>query len=219
MIVVGTAIFPDDGNSSFNDAIGFYGDAFAQQAIVPDLFDASQLVVQVAAGLDIETVARSLDDDYPGAVSSSENLPFPPAEVANLTNIRLLPVWLAIFVVLLGIATLLHVLLVTVSRRRSELAVLRSLGLTPRQTTTCLIWQALTITGLGLIVGVPLGLVIGKAAWIAVADPIGVATDAAPPFATIGLASQVAVVITVLVAFGPGRSAARPRPARSLRVE
>jgi ABC-type antimicrobial peptide transport system permease subunit len=77
----------------------------------------------------------------------------------------------------------------------------------------------LTITGLGLIVGVPLGLVIGKAAWIAVADPIGVATDAAPPFATIGLASQVAVVITVLVAFGPGRSAARPRPARSLRVE
>ncbi len=219
MLVVGTAIFPDDGEGSFNDAIGFYRDAFAQQAIVPNLFEASQLVVRVAPGLDIETVARSLNDEYPGAASSDENLPFPPAEVANLTNIRAVPVWLAAFVVLLGIASLVHVLLMTVSRRRTELAVLRSIGLTPRQTKACLVWQAVTITGLGLIVGVPLGLVIGKAAWFAVANPIGVATDVAPPLVTIGLAGIVAVVITVLVAVGPGRSAARPRPAQSLRVE
>lgn len=219
MLVVGTGIFPDDGDGSFNDAVGFYGDAFAEQAIVPDLFEASQLVVRVAPGLDLEAVGRSLDEQYPGAVSSGENLPSPPAEIANLTNIRAMPAWLAAFVVLLGVMSLLHVLLVTVWRRRSELAVLRSIGLTPRQTATCVMWQALTITGIGLLVGVPLGLIIGNAAWFAVADPTGVATDAAPPFATIGVAALLALAVAVLLALGPGWSAARARPATSLRVE
>lgn len=219
MLVVGTGIFPDDGEGSFNDAIGFYGDAFAEQAIVPDLFEASQLVVRVAPGIDIQGLGRSLNEEYPGAVSSGDNLPFPPAEVANLTNIRSMPVWLAAFVVLLGVASLLHVLLVTVWRRRSELAVLRSIGLTPRQTAACLIWQALTITGIGLVVGVPLGLVIGNAAWFAVANPIGVATDSAPPLTTIGSAVLVSLGAAVLLAIVPGWRAARARPAESLRVE
>ncbi len=219
MVVVGTAVFPDSGDESFTDAIGFFGDAFTERAIVPDLFDASQLVVRIAPGLVIETVARRLDNEYPGSASSGENVPLPPAEVSNLTNIRAAPVWLAAFVVLLGIASMLHVLLVTVSRRRSELAVLRSIGLTARQTTACLIGQALTITALGLIIGVPLGLIIGKAAWFAVANPIGVATDTAPPYATIAFAALVAMAITVLIALGPGWSAARLHPAQSLRVE
>jgi ABC-type antimicrobial peptide transport system permease subunit len=111
------------------------------------------------------------------------------------------------------------VLLVTVWRRRSELAVLRSIGLTPRQTATCVMWQALTITGIGLLVGVPLGLIIGNAAWFAVADPTGVATDAAPPFAAIGVAALLALAVAVLLALGPGWNAARARPATSLRVE
>ncbi|MEO6653271.1 MAG: ABC transporter permease [Ilumatobacteraceae bacterium] len=219
MVVVGTAIFPNSGDASFDDGIGFYGDAFAERAIVPDFFTASQLVVRVVPGLDIGTVAESLDAEYPGSASSAENRPFPPAEVANLTNIRAAPLWLAAFVILLGIASLLHVLLATVSRRRSELAVLRSIGLTARQTTACLVVQALTITGLGLIVGIPLGLMIGRAAWFTVAQPIGVDTDAAPPYATIGFAALVAVVITVLVAVGPGWSAARQHPAHFLRAE
>jgi ABC-type antimicrobial peptide transport system permease subunit len=218
-IVVGTAIFPDDGEGSFNDAIGFYGDAFAEQAIVPDLFEASQLVVRVAPGQDIQELGRSLNEEYPGAVSSGENLPLPPAQVANLTNIRSVPAWLAAFVVLLGVASLLHVLLVTVWRRRSELAVLRSIGLTPRQTAACLIWQALTITGIGLVVGVPLGLVMGNAAWFAVARPIGVATDADPPLTEIGFAVLVSLAVAVLLAVVPGCFAARARPAQSLRVE
>jgi ABC-type lipoprotein release transport system permease subunit len=219
MLVVGTGIFPDDGEGSFNDAIGYYGDAFAEQAIVPDLFEASQLVVRAAPGIDIESLGRSLNDEYPGAVSSGENLPFPPTEVANLTNIRAMPAWLAGFVVLLGVASLLHVLLVTVWRRRSELAVLRSIGLTPRQTAACLIWQSLTITGLGLVVGVPLGLIIGNAAWFAVADPIGVATDSAPPLTTIAFAVVLSLVVAALLAVGPGWGAAHARPAPSLRGE
>ena len=219
MLVVGIGIFPDDGEGSFNDAIGFYGDAFANQAIVPDLFEASQLVVRVAPGLDTQVLGRILNEEYPDAVSSGENLPFPPAEVANLRNIRSMPAWLAAFVVLLGVASLLHVLYVTVWRRRSELAVLRSIGLTPRQTAGCLIWQALTITGIGLVVGVPLGLVIGNAAWFAVANPIGVATDAAPQPTMIGSAVLVSLLVAVLLAVVPGWGAARARPAQSLRVE
>jgi ABC-type lipoprotein release transport system permease subunit len=111
------------------------------------------------------------------------------------------------------------VLLVTVWRRRSELAVLRSIGLTPRQTAGCLIWQSLTITGVGLAVGVPLGLIIGNAAWFAVADPIGVAPDSAPPLDMIAFAALVSLVVAAVLGVGAGWETSRARPAPSLRVE
>ena len=102
-------------------------------------------------------MAATLDEDYPESVSG-ESLPIPPAEVANLGSVRSLPRWLAAFVAVLGIASLIHVLVTTVWRRRGELATLRTLGITPRQVLGCIVWQATTITVVGLVVGIPLGL-------------------------------------------------------------
>jgi hypothetical protein len=219
VIVVGIALFPDDGDGSFTDSVGYFGPAFAEHAIVPDLFEASQLVVQVAPGLDVDAVASSLNEEYPDSASSGENLPAPPGEVANLSGIRSLPRWLATFVALLGIASLGHVLLTTSWRRRTELATLRSLGLTPRQTLSCIVWQAVTITLVGLVIGVPLGIAAGDAAWFVVADPIGIATDASRPLLAFGTTGLAALAVAALVALVPGWRASRPRPAESLRAE
>jgi putative ABC transport system permease protein len=219
VVVVGTALFPDDGEGSFGDGIGYFGSAFAEHAMVPDLFEASQIAVRVAPGLDVEDVAASLDEEYPGSASSGENVPRPPGEVANLSDIRSLPRWLAAFVAVLGIASLGHVLLTTLWRRRAELATLRSLGFTPGQTRSCFVWQALTITLVGLVIGVPLGIAAGGAAWFVVADPIGVATDASEPLLALGMAGLAALVVGAVVALVPGWRASRLRPAESLRAE
>jgi hypothetical protein len=217
-VVVGTALFPDDGEGSFAGAVGYFDTAFAEHAIAPDLFEASQVVVQLAPGLNVDTTAVALDEDYPESVSG-ESRPIPPAEVSNLGSVRALPRWLAAFVAVLGIASLVHVLVATVWRRRRELATLRTLGITPRQTLGCIVWQAATITVVGLAVGVPLGLIAGDTAWFAVSDPIGVATDIdrpAPLYITTGF---LALLLSLIVALGPGRRAGRQRLADGLRAE
>ena len=219
VVVVGTALFPDDGEGSFGDGIGYFGTAFTEHAFVPDLFDASQIAVRVAPGVDVEDVAASLNEEFPDSASSGENLPRPPGEVANLSDIRSLPRWLAAFVAALGIASLGHVLLTTLWRRRAELATLRSLGFTPGQTRSCFVWQALTITLVGLVIGVPLGIAAGGAAWFVVADPIGVATDASQPLLALGTTGVAALVVGALVALWPGWRASRLPPAESLRAE
>ncbi len=217
VVVVGTALFPDDGAGSFGDAIGYFGAAFEEHSIVPDAFEANQLVVKVAPGLDVDDVGVSLDAEYPESVSD-ESVPAQPGPVANLSSVRSLPPWLAAFVALLGIASLGHVLLTTLWRRRLELGTLRSLGLTPRQAFLCVVWQALAVTLLGLVIGVPLGLALGRQAWFAVANPINVATDVAWPHALFGSAIVVALAVAALVAAVPGLSAARLRVAEALRV-
>lgn len=219
VIVVGTALFPDDQGGSFADAVGYFGAAFAQRAIVPDLFEASQLVVRVTPGLDVDAVAISLDEEYPGSALSGENLPVPPGEVANLSNIRRLPRWLACFVAMLGLASLGHVLITTIWRRRAELATLRSLGLTSRQTVLCIVCQAMTIILVGLGIGIPLGIAAGNAAWFGVADPIGIATDATRSLLALGVVTLAALVVAALVALLPGWRATRLRPAEALRME
>jgi hypothetical protein len=219
VIVVGTALFPDDGEGSFTDGIGYLGPAFQEHAIVPDLFEASQIVVRVMPGLDLDDLTGTLNDEYSQPASSGENLPLPPDEVANLSNIRSLPRWLAAFVAFLGIASLGHVLLTTLVRRRAELATLRGLGLTPGQVRSCFVGQALTITLVGLLIGVPLGIAAGSGAWFVVADPIGIATDASRPLLAVSMTGVAALVIAALVALIPGWRASRLRPAESLRTE
>jgi putative ABC transport system permease protein len=219
VVVVGIALFPDDDSGSLVDAIGYFGPAFAEHSIVPDLFEANAVVVRVAPGLDVDDVAAGLERDHPGSVTSGENVPTQPGEVAYLSGIRSLPRWLAAFVALLGIASLAHVLLTTRARRRAELATLRSMGLTPRQTVACIVWQAVTITLVGIAIGVPLGMIAGDTAWFAVADPIGVAADASKPVGAFCATALAALVVAGLVAIVPGWRASRPRPAESLRTE
>jgi ABC-type antimicrobial peptide transport system permease subunit len=77
----------------------------------------------------------------------------------------------------------------------------------------------LTIALVGVVIGVPLGLVAGRAAWFAVTDPIGVATDPRRPLLVILAAGLSALVVAELVALVPAWRAARLWPAKALRSE
>ena len=71
--------------------------------------------------------------------------PAPVADVTNLGQVRSLPYLLAGFLIVLGLGAVAHALM-TVSRRRAkELAVLRAVGLSPRQAAACVGWQAVVV--------------------------------------------------------------------------
>jgi hypothetical protein len=143
----------------------------------------------------------------------------PPSEVRNVTGLGRLPDALALFLGLVAAAALAHGLVLTSRRRAHDIAVLRSLGFTPRQVAASLQTMAGVTAALGLVVGVPLGLAIGRVVWHAVAESTHVAADVALP--TVLLASLVPLVLAAaaLLAVLPARWSAALRPSGVLRVE
>ena len=142
-----------------------------------------------------------------------------PAAVVSLGDLKSLPLALGVFFALLASATVAHALVTTVRRRRQELAVLRSIGLTRRQSRIAIGWQATLIAAAGVVIGVPLGIVIGRTVWRWLADNFPVVY--APPLALLALllVAPAAIALANLLAAGPARAAARIRPAEALRTE
>ncbi len=142
-----------------------------------------------------------------------------PQDVALLGNVRILPKALAGFLVLLGLGALGHVLTTAVRRRRHDLAVLRALGFRPLQVGGCVAWQAVTVSVLALLLGIPLGIAAGRWSWRWVADATPLLY--VPPLATtvVVLSVPAALVLAGVMAALPARRAARLRPADVLRAE
>jgi hypothetical protein len=216
--VVGIALFPEIEDGDFTNGIGYFGSGFATNASVPDLFEASQVVVTARPSDSVDDVASVLTERYPNAMSG-ESVPLAPGGVGNLMGVRSLPRAIAIFMIALGLASLTHALATTVGRRRHELATLRSLGLTPHQTTACIVWQAVTIGGVGLVLGAPLGLIVGRGAWWAAADPVGVRTDISRPIGALLLICVGTIVSAAALASTIAWRTGRTKPAFALRTE
>jgi len=107
----------------------------------------------------------------------------------------------------------------SVRRRRRELAVLKTLGFTRRQVRATVAWQATTLAAVGLVVGIPAGLIVGSLVWRAIADGLGVSSAASIPALTLLLTVPVVIALANLTAYLPARSAAQTRPALALRAE
>jgi hypothetical protein len=75
---------------------------------------------------------------------------------------------------LFGAATLLHLLLVSVARRRTETGLLKVLGFVRRQVAAAVCWQATTVALAGVAVGVPAGAAVGRLVWRVFATNFGV---------------------------------------------
>ena len=123
------------------------------------------------------------------------------------------------FFTLLAIATVAHALVTTVRRRRSDLAILRSLGFTKGDTRMAITWQATLLAAVGALIGVPLGIILGRTLWRQFAETFPVAYT--PPLALLAIviAVPVAILIANALAVGPAHRATRTRPAEVLRSE
>jgi hypothetical protein len=142
-----------------------------------------------------------------------------PGDIQNYAGVRDTPLALGAVLVLLAVGTLAHVLLTGVRRRRRDLAVLKTLGLLRSQLLRVVSWQATALAAAALLVGLPLGLLAGRWAWLLFAGSAGVGSQADVPVPLVLLVIPVTLVLAVLLAIVPGWTAARIRPALILRSE
>jgi ABC-type lipoprotein release transport system permease subunit len=120
---------------------------------------------------------------------------------------------------LLAIGAVGHALATAVYRRRHDMAVFRALGLTRMQIRATVAWQATTLALMGLIFGIPLGLVVARTLWRVVAERTPV--QYVPPLALLALVLVVplSLLIANLLAAYPGHRAVRQRISTVLRAE
>lgn len=152
----------------------------------------------------------------PGANVSSAEV---PVELANLRNVRTLPALLAGFLALLATGALSHVLLTSARRRRHDFAILRALGLGRRGARLILNAQSTAIGLVGLLIGVPVGVALGRTLWRLVTERVPLAD--APPFALVAVVviAPITLLVANALAVWPGHRVTRPRPAHELRAE
>ena len=143
--------------------------------------------------------------------------PVRPAQIADIASIRTAPPLLAALIALTMVIGLVASLGRAIRIRRRELAVLRALGCRGSQIYATLCWQALTVVAIGLVVGVPLGVIGGSALWRSFASGLGVVPAATLPLIGIAIVIGAAIVVTIFAALPSGRRAAAERPAAALR--
>jgi ABC-type lipoprotein release transport system permease subunit len=136
-----------------------------------------------------------------------------PQEIDQLRQVRTLPRVLAAFLFLVALLAVGHALTVTVRQRRRDLATVRSLGATPIQARGAIAWQASILCTAGAIVGLPVGVLLGRVLWAVLARSYGVSDSVAVPAVVLFGVLPVSVLLANLLAYLPGRRAATLRPA------
>lgn len=176
----------------------------------------SSFVVELRDDVDVDAAVARLHDRF---FSTTTYPAVPPNAVLNVERVSNLPMLLAALVAALAGAVFVHTLSGEIRQRQKELAVLKTIGLRGRQISAVLAWQVTTVAVLGVVVGVPLGLLAGRAGWRIVSEQLGVAWSAATPLLIIAALALGAVVLANVVALGPGLRARRTHPAVALRSE
>ncbi|MGH9027754.1 MAG: FtsX-like permease family protein, partial [Acidimicrobiia bacterium] len=142
-----------------------------------------------------------------------------PTDIVNFGRVRNMPLLLGGALAILAGGTLAHVLGTAVRRRRRDLALLKALGFQRRQCTATVAWQANATIAVALLIGVPLGVIVGRGVWSFFADELGILSRPQVPLVTVLLCVLGAVALANIIAIIPGRAAARARPATVLRSE
>jgi ABC-type lipoprotein release transport system permease subunit len=140
-----------------------------------------------------------------------------PVNLVNFGQAVDFPLLLGVTLALFGAATLAHLLFVSVARRRRQVALLKVLGFVRRQVLASTCWQALTVVAIGLLIGVPSGIAVGKAVWRSFAAHLGAVPVAVVPVELVAIVCVVIVVGGVALALLPALLAVRVQPAEALR--
>ena len=142
-----------------------------------------------------------------------------PAQIVNYRTVGSTPVILAVGLAAGAIVALGLTLAASVRRRRRDLALLKTLGFTQRQLAAAVAWQATVIGVIGITLGIPLGIVLGRQLWILFARNINAVPDPAVPVLSVILVAIGALVFANLDAALPGLDAAHTPAALALRAE
>jgi hypothetical protein len=142
-----------------------------------------------------------------------------PAEIVNYRTIGATPILLVSGLALGAVCALALTLVASVRRRRRDLALLKSLGLTQRQLATAVAWQASVNAVVGIAIGVPVGIIVGRWLWVLFARQIYAVPEPTVPVVSVIFVGIGALVLANVVAAVPARLAARTPTALMLRAE
>lgn len=142
-----------------------------------------------------------------------------PGSIINSSRVRSTPYLLVGVLGALGVLIIAFVVPTSIRRERREWAVLRTMGADRRWITCAALWQALSITLIPVVIGIPLGLLGGARVFRLFGDAMGVVDSASAP---ILLAAGVGLLVLLLTVVAAGAAIRRPAvrpPSVLLRTE
>jgi len=141
-----------------------------------------------------------------------------PAQIRDYGTVGASPAVLAAGLAGGAIVALGFTLVASVRRRRRELALLKALGFT-QQVAAAISWQASVAGVVGVVVGLPLGIALGRWLWTLFAEEVFAVPRPTVPVGSLILVAVGVLALVNVVAALPGFSAARTRIAAVLRAE
>jgi hypothetical protein len=170
-----------------------------------------------AAVRSLQQIANQLSNNFNFGVFVGSVLR--PAEIVNYRSMRTTPAILGGALAAGAVVALGLTLVASVRRRRRDLALLKTLGSTRRQLASVVAWQSSVAVLIGTVVGVPLGIVLGRLLWSLFAGEIHAVSTPTVPALAIALVAVGGLVLANVVAAVPGQIAARTPTALLLRAE
>jgi hypothetical protein len=214
--VSGIGFVPEGSHNGYADG-GWITPAGYNHLFIGFKFHGAEIALR--PGSDVAATSTRLSKAVSSIAPVPFSPPFRPAEISEIEDVRILPIVLGGFLLLLALGAVGHALATAVRRRRHDMAVLRALGLTRWQSRAVVVTQATVLAVVGVLFGVPLGLALARTLWRQVADYTPIAYH--PPLAVWALALIVplALILANLLAAWPGQRAARLQVGQTLRTE
>ncbi|HEV2068570.1 MAG TPA: ABC transporter permease, partial [Acidimicrobiales bacterium] len=171
------------------------------------------LLVQWAPGADLAALKADLAEEHQLVEGPRHS-----SQMTNLRQVRPLAPALVAVLTLLGIAAVIHALLLSVRLAERDLAVLAAIGFDRMQRFQIVIAQSAGYLVAGLGLGLPLGIVAGRLVWRLLAGALTLIDAPVVPL-SVGLVVPAATAAAMSVALLPASRAARLTPGAHLRTE
>jgi ABC-type lipoprotein release transport system permease subunit len=177
-----------------------------------------EFAVGYAPGVDATAATARLNERL-NPDGYGTDAPKTPVELRRLQDVRGLPAALAIFIGVLGVIAIGYAFVTAVQRRRADLAMHKALGMTRAGVRAIVLIQATTTVLIGVLVGVPLGLLLARLVWRVQVDNLGARFVVVAPALLLAGVCLAALVLANVSSLLPARRAVRMRAATVLRTE
>lgn len=200
--VVGIVVTPDSaGNGA---AMTFDGYAVLNPTATKNVMIAR---FREGAPADVAAAVAAANFSPPGTLVT-------PTSVRALQRVTAAPFLLAVVLVVLLTVACAYLLATSVRARWHDLAVLRALGSDRRQLRAIVHWQAVVISAIAIVFGLPSGIVFGRLIVQLLTDTLGIVPGARVAPGEVGVVPLLALAVVNLLALVPARRAAHTDVAR-----
>jgi ABC-type lipoprotein release transport system permease subunit len=176
---------------------------------------ANARLARLAPQIQSTNPATDPDADGPPTVVATQR----PAEIVNYRSMGTTPALMALLLTIAATSALALTLIASVRSLRRDFAILQSLGFTRRQIGAAVAWQSTFTVALGVLIGVPVGIVAGRWLWDTFAHHINVPAEPTISVALILVVVAAALLLANIIAVVPRLIAAKTQTLSLLRAE